>query len=411
MMRFIRLFNLALCAVVVWQGLLLMQSKPVFAQAAPFLYRPYYGNFPGFSASFDHHFPVNTDNNVFTRWQGNSLYSPPHDISVNDGDGCSVDGSNCYDGHDGYDILLAYEPVVAAADGQVDYAGWKSTNHATDLGLTVGINHSNNYRTVYGHLSMVRYPTGTNVGRWQIGTSGTTGNSTGPHLHFQVERYYNSQWRVTDPYGWRDQSNNNDNGDDPWAGDANGVTSTWLWVANPLQSPPPNNGTTTMDDGDAGFTSQCFTNPPAWQLVSPHSSGYLNDFRWIAATGNTTYNCSSTWNFNFPSAGEYEVEVRVPMWEPTNRSHSARYVIFWADNANPTITRSTTVVMDQHRIGYPTNSCSGGDCWISLGRYNFRQGVNSNGFVSVTNAAFIGTYTDPNSLKVVVDAMRVIKTN
>lgn len=274
MMRFIRLINLALCAVVVWQGLLLMQSKPVFAQAAPFLYRPYYGNFPGFSASFDHNLPNYGINWVFTRWQGDSAYSPPHDISAT---GCNVGGSYCYDGHDGYDILLAYEPVVAAADGQTNYAGWHSTAHDTLLGLMARVDHGNNYRTIYGHLSMVRYLTNTNVGRWQIGTSGTTGNSTGPHLHFQVERYYNSQWRVTDPYGWRDQYNNNDNGDDLWAGHADGVISTWLWVANPLQSPPPNNGTYYKDDGDSGFTTQCLSGN-YWWLVN--NAGYNNDLRY-----------------------------------------------------------------------------------------------------------------------------------
>jgi hypothetical protein len=404
MMRFVRLVNLALCAVVVWQVLLLMQSKPAHAQAPRFLYRPYYGAFPGWTALFDHHLPTGNASGTFINYN-DAL--PGFTINIGVADCTPV--WHCYDGHQGVDFILSYTPVVAAADGQVDYAGWDNTNHDILLGLKMGVNHWNNYRTVYGHLSMVRYQTGTNVGRWQIGTSGTTGSSTGPHLHFQVERFSSGTWRVTDPYGWRDTNNDNDNGDDPWANQANGVISTYLWVANPLQSPPPNNGTMTMDDGDAGFTAQCITSPPSWTVITD-ASGYLNDLRYVPATGNTTYNCTATWNFNFPSTGQYELEVRVPMWDAANRTHAARYVIFWADIANPTITRYTTVVVDQHRVGYPGGSCPGGHCWISLGRYNFRQGVNSNGFVSVEDAAFIN-HIDPNTRRVLADAMRAIRTH
>lgn len=406
MMRFVRLINLALCAVVVWQVLLLVQSKPALAQAPPFLYRPYYGDFPGFTAIFDHN---RQTANVFTNWNALWAYNPPTDISVTDGDGCDF-VSYCYDGHEGVDFALAYKPVVAAADGQIDYAGWSSTNHDTLLGLKMGINHWNNYRTVYGHLSMVRYQTQTNVGRWQIGTSGTTGNSSGPHLHFQVERYNNGAWRLTDPYGWRDQNNNSDNGDDPWAppNDNNGIISTWLWVANPLQSPPSYGNSYYKDDGDSGFSTYCLSGNYWWTV---NNAGYNNDLRYTYANGQTV-NCWADWRVpSLPSTGQYEVEVYVPTWDAYNRSHAARYRVQHANGEQ-------TVVVDQHRIGYRLNCtpnppyCVAGE-WISLGRYNFSQGSPSTQGVQLADTTYIGGDVELPSTnrKLLVDAVRWVKTH
>ena len=51
------------------------------------------------------------------------------------------------------------------------------------------INHADGYRTYYGHLYSVRVAVGQRVSPGEhIGAMGTTGNSTGPHLHFQVHR-------------------------------------------------------------------------------------------------------------------------------------------------------------------------------------------------------------------------------
>jgi len=54
-------------------------------------------------------------------------------------------------------------------------------------GNMIMIDHGNGYQTLYGHLSSVSAGCGASVSQGQyIGSSGSTGNSTGPHLHFEV---------------------------------------------------------------------------------------------------------------------------------------------------------------------------------------------------------------------------------
>jgi murein DD-endopeptidase MepM/ murein hydrolase activator NlpD len=75
-------------------------------------------------------------------------------------------------------------PVYAAGDGQIRFAGTKR-----GLGKCVEIRHPNGYRTVYGHLSRISrgVTTGAHVEqKQQIGKVGSTGNATGPHLHYEV---------------------------------------------------------------------------------------------------------------------------------------------------------------------------------------------------------------------------------
>ncbi|MEO8746023.1 MAG: M23 family metallopeptidase [Candidatus Dormiibacterota bacterium] len=119
-----------------------------------------------------------------------------------------------YDGHDGYDYALTYEPVAAAAPGVVMYADWIDPNcHSCSSGLTIEINHGNNLRTYYGHLSHLNVAKGQRVTRGQvIGISGMTGTATGPHLHFGVY-YVNRSGTPVDPYGWSGP------GQDPWTWD------------------------------------------------------------------------------------------------------------------------------------------------------------------------------------------------
>jgi murein DD-endopeptidase MepM/ murein hydrolase activator NlpD len=107
-----------------------------------------------------------------------------------------------YDGHDGYDYGLYYEPVAAAAGGTVMLSGWAVPScHSCLSGLTIEINHGNGLMTYYGHLSRLDVSVGQSVRRGQvIGLSGSTGTATGPHLHFGVYRIDGGG--PIDPYGW-----------------------------------------------------------------------------------------------------------------------------------------------------------------------------------------------------------------
>lgn len=86
--------------------------------------------------------------------------------------------------HEGIDICARQgTPVKATADGVVIYAGWK-----TDYGKMVTLDHGYGYRTRYGHLSKIYVRNGQHVDRGEIvGAVGTTGRSTGPHLHYEVK--------------------------------------------------------------------------------------------------------------------------------------------------------------------------------------------------------------------------------
>ena len=88
--------------------------------------------------------------------------------------------------HAGMDIGSPhYQEVVAAADGEVLYAG----NTGGSLGKTVVLQHGQGIRTVYAHLSIVIARERETVRQGQaIGGVGDTGRATGPHLHFEIRR-------------------------------------------------------------------------------------------------------------------------------------------------------------------------------------------------------------------------------
>ncbi|MGE5558539.1 MAG: murein hydrolase activator EnvC family protein [Bacillota bacterium] len=87
--------------------------------------------------------------------------------------------------HRGVDIAAPKGASVKAADsGRVELAGWKG-----DYGYTVIIYHGNGYSTLYGHNSRLAVKAGEKVVKGEtISYVGSTGMSTGPHLHFEVWR-------------------------------------------------------------------------------------------------------------------------------------------------------------------------------------------------------------------------------
>ncbi|SFE02020.1 Transglycosylase SLT domain-containing protein [Thermoanaerobacter thermohydrosulfuricus] len=87
--------------------------------------------------------------------------------------------------HPGIDFgLPSGTPVKAAADGVVVLAG-----EYGGYGKAVVIRHANGLSTVYGHLSEIKVKEGEEVNQGKIiGLSGSTGRSTGPHLHFEIRK-------------------------------------------------------------------------------------------------------------------------------------------------------------------------------------------------------------------------------
>jgi Peptidase family M23 len=90
----------------------------------------------------------------------------------------------CWKPHTGIDLAAPYgTPIMAADSGQVIWVGWDWSG----LGWAVKISHGNYIATIYGHMDHYIVKVGQSVTRGQIiGYEGSTGASTGPHLHFMV---------------------------------------------------------------------------------------------------------------------------------------------------------------------------------------------------------------------------------
>jgi len=207
-------------------------SQKTYPTAQPFLQSPFHG-WTDINSFFDHDYPDYAQDGTIILANG---------MTATSADGQESDVFPAYwspalrqyinyDGHNGYDFGISYQPVYAAAAGTVEYAGWNGPTETSGYGQMILIDHHNGYTTLYGHLSRLDVSSGDKVQAGQeIGISGTTGNSTGPHLHFSV--FHNCQ--VTDPYGWTGQNQ------DPLHS-FNGQDSSYLWLPDqdPLVLNPP----------------------------------------------------------------------------------------------------------------------------------------------------------------------------
>ncbi len=115
--------------------------------------------------------------------------------------------------HTGVDIPAPlHTPIIAAGDGRVVWAGYglyAGSNQPNDpYGLAVTIRHTYGYQgrrlyTVYAHMDRVDVVTGQDVKTGdQLGIIGTTGNTTGPHLHFEVRLETNTYFSTSNPELW-----------------------------------------------------------------------------------------------------------------------------------------------------------------------------------------------------------------
>lgn len=121
--------------------------------------------------------------------RGGTLAAFPDKWPVDGGDISSGYGGRVapigdgYDWHPGIDIAVDYgAPVYASGAGVVEQAGWNG-----GYGRYVRIDHGNGYASAYGHMSGLAVSAGQRVAKGEIiGFAGSTGYSTGPHVHFEV---------------------------------------------------------------------------------------------------------------------------------------------------------------------------------------------------------------------------------
>src|SRR5262245_20613144 len=305
---------------------------------APFLYPPYPGT-ASQESIFDHSTPNYTFDNRVVAFTGDEANkncpspappgTPPPQAGV-----CNAGGGGYwsyslgdwvyYDGHDGIDYGISYRPVYAAADAdQVIYSGWwDPQNHKISLGIYVRLRHPNGYNTFYGHMSSVAVQACSTPGcifmphGEFLGISGTTGNSSGPHLHFTVR---SPAGKSVDPYGWKGS------GIDPWLPNQQPES---LWVTfpalaysgaqiypsgNPLAFPVRPTTGIIVDDGSTNWNED----PVDGWLDIAAGSAQGGIMRYLRARL-TAPNCIGQWNLpSGSSTGIYALYVHIPAIQAT----------------------------------------------------------------------------------------------
>jgi murein DD-endopeptidase MepM/ murein hydrolase activator NlpD len=354
-------------------------SLALQAVVTPFLYPPYPGT-ASQESIFDHSTPNYTYDNLVLAYTGDEARrdcpspappgTPPPQAGIcNAGQGgywsYSLGDWVYYDGHDGVDYGISYRPIYAAADAdQIVYAGWwDPQNHKINLGIYVRLHHSNGYNTYYGHMSSVAVQSCSTPGCTfvphgeMLGISGTTGNSSGPHLHLLVRNPSN---RSVDPYGWQGT------GPDPWVNNQRES----LWVTYPslayygaeiypsgpaLEYPRTPLAGLIVDDGSAGFDE---TPDECWNDIAAGSAqgGVMRFIR----PRTTAPSCTAQWFFPPGSAtGTYAIYVRIPAIRAT--TEGAIYTIRHAGESDQVVVNQAVFP----NIYYVT------DGWLYIGKYDF----------------------------------------
>ena len=207
-----------------------------------------------------------------------------------------------YSSHSGSDFVLPFDtPVLAAAAGQARYY------YCTGCGHTIKITHPEGYQTIYMHLQDENLITkDKETGVWvetgtQLGHVGMTGNTTGPHLHFEVIKDTNLNGDYTeeypngrvDPFGWIPR-----NVVDPWAifswtdkwGTHKGAKSLYMWTnpypvsfaytnGGPLEASLSNKKLEIMSNSIlGGYTAFIY------EHFRPQAASYYNSLKYIPHT-------------------------------------------------------------------------------------------------------------------------------
>jgi hypothetical protein len=279
--------------------------------------------------------------------------------------------------HFGIDFLLRYERVLASADGTITTLGWFNEDPqclndpdpagtlGCGYGLHIRIQHAgdyDDYETIYGHLSTAIGST-SGPENWVelgkvIGTSGNTGWSTGPHLHFEV-RHNGVQ---VDPF--------DESGVSLWRHGACTATDGNRCSGTPLLA-PVQAGSITIDDGDTGF-SRGYVRPYSGPWMYAIDAGYNGDTYYGLNTTSSTYYRWAKWEPAISSGnqGTYEIYVHVP----SNHADTLR-AKYTVDHVYGS-TEALVVQAALPHTGWPNST------WVSIGTYFLSP---NSGSVKITN--------------------------
>ena len=281
-----------------------------------------------------------------------------------------------YEGHNGWDYRTregwtnVKQRVYASDSGPVRFAGWQYpgepnasscraqvADHERGYGLMLRV-RGRNRESLYGHLSAIFVEPGASVEKGQIiGTTGATGNSSGPHLHYGAFTPRGPDLiNSFDPYGW-----NRDwrglahlplpRSLDPWyVYSGKESTRVILPGAHDNAACPSACGTSlVVDDLDPGFSLGC-SSPPCrhWYEARTGFGGHL----WYTYPNGLSGGYWATWSSQLPP-GTYEVEAFIPASSTYATTHAARYEI-----------GNRHIIVDQHEEG---------NVWVKLGVYRFRS--------------------------------------
>ena len=296
-MRFLRSYR-----PVTLAGLFcVLTAQPVLA--AGNLTLPFNIPNPTVTSWMDHHFPTRQSDGIMIRFDGATGYA--------------------YDGHRGIDYAVpSNTPVVAADDGTVTYSEWSN-----DGGWGVVIEHATD-RTAYFHNTRLFVYEGQHVSRGQlIALSGSTGNSTGPHVHFEA-RDLQTNWHSIDPYGWTGK------GPDPWSYDEG-----YLFTSNP---PVPFLLPLAIFGGarwDHWYGADGPPPPVTWQLRQGQYALAGSAAKWDADPGvDAARTQALSGTVGVPGPGSHTLHLRV--WDRAGRTADLTYLYLY-DVDPPTGSAST----------------------------------------------------------------------
>lgn len=288
---------------------------------------------------------------------------------------------------------LSYTEVLAAASGTISRVQWydnrpechgPTLNSACGYGLHIYIQHNNGYITRYAHLSATAFAlniSGTSVASGQIiGTSGNTGWTTGPHLHFEVKDQNGGPIDPFNPSLWKD--------------------GEWATPSRPIPA-PVNGGEIVVDDttnstngfskgGGGGFQNSCAGDCQGWVSATAGLNSHI--YHTPADRVNNPIDQWAQWvPPGIPSGGAvYEVFVYIPDTNAT--SWQAPYVISHADGISQ-------AVVDQNGLN---------NQWVSIGTYRMNPG-NSVWTHDATGEA-LGSHCGANAwCELGVDAVKFVR--